>query len=110
MQKYFKIMKFLPIIGLTIICASLTNCAMKQSQETVGQYLDDSIITTDIKSRFISDKNLSNTTISVKTYHHIVQLSGFVNNQYQKTYATEIAVSVKGVIGVNNAIIIKGHY
>ncbi len=85
----------------------LSACAVKQQQETVGQYVDGGVITTQVKSKILADPNLKNTTIAVKTYQDQVQLSGFVNTQQQKAYAEMLARSVDGVKSVDNALLIK---
>lgn len=85
----------------------LSACAMKQQQETVGQYVDGSVLTTKIKGKILADKKLANTSIAVKTYQDQVQLSGFVNTQKQKVYAEALARSVEGVSNVDNAILVK---
>jgi osmotically-inducible protein OsmY len=84
-----------------------TSCAMKQQQETVGQYVDGGVITTQVKAKILADKKLKNTSITVKTYQNQVQLSGFVDTQKQKMYAETLARSVDGVQAVDNAILVK---
>lgn len=85
----------------------LTGCAVKQKDETVGQYLDGGVITTTVKSKLLADKQLKNTTITVTTFHNTVQLSGFVNSNKQRLHAAEVAMSVEGVKNVDNALVIK---
>ena len=99
-----------PLLSLAFLSSALmTSCAVKQSQESVGQYVDGSVMTTTIKSKILADKKLRNTTITVKTYQDTVQLSGFVNNQFQKNYATDLTLTVDGVRNVDNSLIIKKH-
>jgi osmotically-inducible protein OsmY len=86
---------------------STTACAVKQHQETVGQYVDGGVTTTAIKSKILTDKTLKDTTITVKTYKNMVQLSGFVHTAEQKFEAENIARNVDGVTEVDNALIIK---
>jgi hyperosmotically inducible protein len=95
-------------ISLTLIsAATMTACAVKQPQETVGQYVDGSVLTTTVKGNILSDKALEGTTISVKTYKDVVQLSGFVHTEAQKIRAEQVARSTEGVGKVDNAIIVK---
>lgn len=93
----------LPLLG----AATLNSCAMKQQQESVGQYVDGGVITTQVKSKILADKKLRNTSITVKTYQNQVQLSGYVHTQKQKSYAEAVARSVDGVQSVDNAILVK---
>lgn len=93
---------------ISVSGAGLTACAMKQPQETVGQYVDGGITTTQVKTAILADKSLSNTTITVKTYKNVVQLGGFVNTSAQKMQAEKIVRDIGGKsIIVDNAIIVK---
>lgn len=93
----------LPLLGI----GAITGCAVKQKQETVGQYVDGGVITAQVKSKILADKKLHNTTITVKTYQNTVQLSGFVNTTYQKKHAELLALTVENVKSVDNALLIK---
>jgi hyperosmotically inducible periplasmic protein len=95
------------IILSLVSAGGLAACAMKQQQETVGQYVDGGILTAQVKSKILADKELNNTSIAVKTYQSQVQLSGFVNTQAQKVHAERVARSVEGVNSVDNALLIK---
>lgn len=101
-----KLVTLVVIIPLMSV-GCLSACAMKQQQETVGQYVDGGVITTQVKSKILADKKLKNTSIAVKTYQNQVQLSGFVNTEKQKMYAEVLARSVEGVQFVDNAILVK---
>jgi osmotically-inducible protein OsmY len=69
--------------------------------------VDDSVITTKVKSLLAADDFLKSFQISVETYKGIVQLSGFVNSQAAVDKAVEIAKSVQGVESVKNDLIVK---
>ena len=69
--------------------------------------MDDSVITTKVKSLLAVDDFLKSFQISVETYKGIVQLSGFVGSQEAVDKAGEIARSVKGVKSVKNDLIVK---
>ncbi|MCG6534090.1 MAG: BON domain-containing protein [Syntrophales bacterium LBB04] len=79
----------------------------KTKHESTGEYVDDSVITTKIKSLLAGDDFLKSFQISVKTRKGIVQLSGFVNSQQAADKAGEIARSVKGIKSVKNNLIVK---
>ncbi len=72
-----------------------------------GDVVDDSVITTKIKSKLAADEFLKSFQISVETHKGIVELSGFVDSQKTKDRAGEIARSVEGVKSVKNALILK---
>ena len=66
------------------------------------EYIDDSVITTKVKSLLAEDDFLKSFKIGVETRKGTVQLSGSVNSQQAVDKAGEIARSVNGVKSVNN--------
>lgn len=84
-----------------------TGCAVTRGQETVGAYVDDSTITTQIKARFIDNKEVDAMAISVETLNGTVMLSGFAKNSAEKSTAESIARRVNGVRSVKNEIAIR---
>ena len=83
-------------------------CASTPKQEGTGEYLDDSVITTKVKTAIFQEPTLKSTEISVETFKGIVQLSGFVSSKADIDKATEVARSVEGVKSVKNALQVKG--
>jgi osmotically-inducible protein OsmY len=55
--------------------------AHRPPNRSTGEYVDDSVITTKVKSLLAEDDFLKSFQISVETYKGVVQLSGFVNSQ-----------------------------
>ena len=92
---------------LTMVIAALMACASTPKKESTGEYVDDSVITTKVKSLLAKDDFLKSFQISVETYKGIVQLSGFVNSRQAADKASQIASSVKGVQSVKNDLIVK---
>lgn len=86
---------------------SLTGCSATSSRESTGQYVDDSAITTKVKTQLVEDNTVKAREVKVETYKGVVQLSGFVDNQDQKDRAAQIASNVAGVREVKNNIEIK---
>lgn len=82
-------------------------CAVVRDQETVGAYVDDATITTKLKARFIEDKTVAASAISVETLNGTVQLSGFAKSDTEKTNAEAIARKVSGVKAVRNDIVVR---
>ena len=78
-----------------------------RTHESAGEYVDDSVITTKVKSLLASDDFLKLFQISVKTCQATAQLSGFVNSQKAIDKADEIVKSVKGVTDIKNNLIVK---
>ncbi len=95
--------------GIMISAALLTatGCAVTRGQETVGAYIDDSAITTSIKARFVENKAVDASSISVETLNGTVMLSGFAKNSTEKSTAGSIAANVKGVKSVKNEISVR---
>ena len=82
-------------------------CASTATQESTGQVIDDSAITTKVKTAIFNEPSLKVTQISVETYKSVVQLSGFVDSTAQIGTATKVARSVEGVVSVKNDLRLK---
>jgi osmotically-inducible protein OsmY len=85
----------------------MSGCAVTRDQETVGAYVDDTAITTSIKARFVSNKEVAASAISVETLNGTVMLSGFAKSATERDTAESIARQVKGVKAVRNEIAIR---
>ena len=92
---------------LLMLISTFVACASTRTHESSGEYVDDSVITTKVKSLLAEDDFLKSFQISIETYKGIVQLSGFVNSQQAVDKAGQIARSVKGVISVKNNLNVK---
>jgi osmotically-inducible protein OsmY len=90
-----------------MLIVTFAACASTSKHESTGEYIDDSVITTKVKSLLAGDDFLKSFQISVETYKGAVQLSGFVNSQQAVDKAGEIARSVKGVKSLKNDLIVK---
>jgi osmotically-inducible protein OsmY len=110
-SKYITIMSklnlILRLLISLILVVSIAGCAGSKTHESTGEYLDDSAITTKVKSSILGDSKLKVFQISVQTFKGIVQLSGFVNSSEVSARATELTRTVKGVKMVNNSLIVK---
>ena len=94
--------------GLTVIVLATTaGCAVTRGQESVGAYVDDTAITTAVKARFIDNKNVDASAISVETLNGTVMLSGFAKSSAEKTVAESLAWKVNGVKAVKNEIAVR---
>ena len=99
----------------TLLAAALTSlallttagCAVTRGQESVGAYVDDSAITTAVKARFIENKNVDASAISVETMKGTVMLSGFAKNTSERSDAEALTWKVNGVKAVKNEIAIR---
>ena len=107
MKKKNIVKHFLHFLVLVVLIVTLAACASTSTRESTGEYVDDSVITTKVKSMLAADDLLKSFQISVETYKGAVQLSGFVNSQKAVNKADEIVKSVKGVTSVKNNLIVK---
>jgi osmotically-inducible protein OsmY len=92
---------------LLMMIATIAACAATRTQSSAGEYVDDSVITTKVKSLLAADDFLKSFEISVESFKGTVQLSGFVNSQKAVNKAAEITRSVKGVTSIKNNLIVK---
>ena len=97
----------IPFLVLLMLIATFAACAATRTQESTGEYVDDSVITNKVKALLAEDDFLKSFQISVETYQGTVQLSGFVDSQKAVDKAGEITRSVKGVKSVKNDLIVK---
>lgn len=81
--------------------------SVKGGTTSVGEKIDDSVITTKIKSELLVDTAMKGADISVVTREGAVQLSGFVNSEAQIQRALEIARGTEGVKAVENKMSTK---
>ncbi len=77
--------------------------APKQSAN-LGEAINDTSITAQVKGRLASDARTQNNTISVETNNGVVTLSGAAPNSEAKLAAEELARMVPEVKGVDNRI------
>jgi hyperosmotically inducible periplasmic protein len=86
---------------------TLPGCAVMRDQSSVGQYVDDATITTQVKARMVENKQVDAAAISVETLNGTVMLSGFAKNATEKDMANKIAQGVNGVKSVRNTIVVR---
>ncbi len=102
--------KLAALLALTAALACgpfFTACASTRTSDSTGEYVDDTVITTKIKSALLADDAVKSFAVSVETMKGVVQLSGFVNTAAQKASAERDAASITGVVSVKNNLIVK---
>jgi osmotically-inducible protein OsmY len=82
-------------------------CASTAKQESTGEYLDESVITSKVKTAIFAEPSLKVLQINVETTKNVVQLSGDVSSRDEMDKAVEIARSVGGVRSVRNELQLK---
>lgn len=107
---------FLPVSGLAVLLGFFgaiaigglaAGCASTPTSDSTGQYVDDTSITTKVKSALLGDDSVKSFEIKVETVKGVVQLSGFVDTSAQKYAAEKDASGVAGVKSVQNSLIVK---
>jgi osmotically-inducible protein OsmY len=104
MKKSYIVIRFLVVL---MMIAAFVACASTPQKSSTGEYIDDSVITTKVKTQLAADEFLKSFQISVETRKGIVELSGFVDSQKAVDKAGQIARGVEGVKSVKNALIVK---
>ena len=97
----------LAIAITAVMMLTVTGCAVSRGQESVGSYIDDSTITTQVKARMVDNKQVDAAAISVETMKGTVMLSGFAKNSTERNTAEILAREVKGVVAVRNEIAVR---
>ena len=96
------------ILALSLLLqVNLIGCSATPTRESTGEFLDSSLITAKVKTKLIDDHITGGFHISVYTYKGIVHLRGTVNSDYEKEYATKIALDVNGVKQVKNNLVVR---
>lgn len=98
-------------MGKLLVCFGLLlaflGCTATHNTESTGQYVDDSVITSKVKTAILNEPSLKVFEISVETYKGEVQLSGFVAAPQSVSMAGDIAAKIDGVRSVKNDLLVK---
>lgn len=103
--------------GLALVCVlSLGIVACDRREDavstavtgtTVGTDIDDSVVTTRVKSALLADHDIKSFDIKVETRKGLVQLSGFIDTRERMDKAMALVRKVEGVKGVDNGMTLK---
>jgi osmotically-inducible protein OsmY len=100
------IKRFSAVLFAAVLLSAL-GCASTATQESTGEYVDDTVITTRVKTAIFNEPSLKVLQINVETYKSVVQLSGFVNSATDMSKALDVARDVPGVRSVRNDLRLK---
>ncbi|MDO8385619.1 MAG: BON domain-containing protein [Polaromonas sp.] len=78
-----------------------------QASATMGEKIDDAVITTSVNASLAKDPDLSAIKINVDTKDGVVTLNGPAPTAAARDKATELARQVKGVASVNNQLVVS---
>lgn len=101
------LIKRISILLLALTMTAVAGCASTSTQEGTGEYIDDTIITTKVKTAIFNEPSLKSAEINVETFKGVVQLSGFSSTQAGIGKAGAVAATVTGVKRVNNDMRLK---
>ena len=90
------------LAGLLLVagCQAMTG-------RTMGENIDDSYITSAVKTKLASDKLVSLTRVEVETNNGVVYLTGQVETAEQRSHIGSLASQVKGVKKVVNNLQVR---
>ena len=98
-EKSMKWFKAIPAFCATLlVTTALAGCAESATKESTGGYIDDTVVTTKVKTALFNDKDIKSSEISVQTFKGRVQLSGFVSSAESAKRAVEVTRRVQGVL------------
>jgi hyperosmotically inducible periplasmic protein len=84
-------------MAMLIVIGLLGGCAATPEQRSTGEIIDDTAITTKVKTGLLGDPMVSAFAISVETSRGVVSLTGIVNSAGERTRAIQIAQETGGV-------------
>ncbi|HTP38806.1 MAG TPA: BON domain-containing protein [Steroidobacteraceae bacterium] len=84
-------------VSLVAVILAVSACAATRTREAPGEAVDDSVVTTRVKTALIGDKMTKAHQIAVDTRRGVVQLSGFVDSANERDEAVRVARKINGV-------------
>jgi len=102
LNRYFAI--FFAVLAATVFTVG---CTATRTQESTGQYLDDTATTARVKAAILGDADLKASEINVETFKGRVQLSGFVRSRSDIDRAVNLVRGLRGVQTVQNDMRVK---
>jgi osmotically-inducible protein OsmY len=101
------LIKRIATLSMAGLLLTAMGCASTSKQSSTGEYIDDSVITSKVKTAIFNESDLKVFQIGVETRKSVVQLSGFVGTYAEITKAGNVARDVPGVRSVSNDLKIK---
>lgn len=81
----------------TVVACAVSAYALTAKSKGTGGYIDDTVITTKVKTALLGDKNIKSRKISIETFKERVKLSGFVTANDDAIRAVQTTCGVAGV-------------
>lgn len=105
MKRSFNLITVATLLGALLVVGG---CASAPAERSTGQTIDDGVITAKVKAELVDNDIVEAGEVNVTTYRGVVQLSGFVDSNDEKSQATKAAQSVEGVKEVRNDLKVQG--
>jgi osmotically-inducible protein OsmY len=102
-----RVKSFTTFVTPALLALALAGCAGTPHQESTGELIDDTVITTKVKAELLNDTNVSAMDIKVETFKGRVLLAGYVKSPDERQRAEGLARGVPGVKTVSNNIELK---
>jgi hyperosmotically inducible protein len=103
--------KIRPLFALLCLATSALlfapGCSSTATRTSTGEFIDDSVVTTKVKTDLARDAATPGSAISVETFKGRVLLSGFVDTAEQEAQASVVAIKVSGAKEILNHILVK---
>lgn len=94
-------------IVLLFIVVFTLSCSATSQKRSLGELIDDGVITNKLKTRFMKDKSVKAHQIDIDTWKGVVSLKGTVDTQEQVDRAVEIAERQGGVKEVKSYLVLS---
>jgi hyperosmotically inducible periplasmic protein len=105
------------LLGATVAALAFVLVACNKAPEpppptpastgTVGTQIDDTVITSNVKTALLAEPDIKSLDISVDTVKGVVTLTGLVDNQSQIDQAAMVASRTSGTTSVKNDLKVK---
>ena len=102
----YALSKALGILSCVLCMAIIVGC-QSTTGKTAGQTMSDASISTAVQTKLTRDRPGNFPRIDVDTERGVVNLSGIVETEAQRTQAARLAQQVEGVVKVNNNLQIQ---
>lgn len=96
--------RFAAFLNTVLLASTLAACAGTPTRESTGEYIEDTLITSKVKAKFIESPDVSAAAVNVETFKGVVQLSGFAHSEAERSRAEQLARQVQGVKQVSNDV------
>jgi hyperosmotically inducible protein len=89
------------------VVATAVAATTREAVRDADSRREDTLLTARVKGALIADSVTSGRGITIEAFQGIIQLSGFVDSEAERTRAAEVVAAVPGVVEVRNAIQVR---